>query len=302
MEKVAVALPTGIKEKLGTIQSTTIFGTVRQIAKDLGLNLDDAGLFKNYVLLDTVRRERQACAACPGRERCPLMIPGTTTKIEVTADGSLRAVLTACPKDKPYRYQKRIERLLASSRLPARFRTKTFATYQVTKRTEGAVALAKAIAEGQSDRGLLLAGPTGTGKTHLASAMVNARIDRGKPAIFCTVPDLLSDIRQAIRSEQETSELIELVKTAEFLVLDDFAAERTTSWVLEQLFILINAREGAAVQTVVTTNYSDAWELIERLKDPKTGDKLTGERIVSRLAGMCDWVQLDGEDWRLRRR
>ena len=113
------------------------------------------------------------------------------------------------------------------------------------------------------------------------------------------MPELLADIRRAMKSDQELQSSWKFQST-EFLVLDDFAAERTSSWVLEQLFILLNAREGARVQTVVTTNYESAKDLIVRLKDPKTGDLLTGKRIVSRLCGMCDWVKLEGEDWRLK--
>lgn len=271
------------------------------MSEEHGLGLDDDGIMRHYVALDVLRKEKEICAQCSGRADCPMYPPGLVTVIELGQNGGLRKELKPCPKDGPYRYQKRIERLMASSRLPVGFQEKTFETYKATPENMRAVAIAKAIAEGKTDRGLLLAGSTGTGKTHLASAMVNIRIDQGKEAVFCTVPELLADIRRAIRSDQETTELMEIIKTAEFLVLDDLGTERTSGWVLEQLFILINAREGAQVQTIVTTNYTSTLDLITRLKDPKTGDIMTGQRIVSRLCGMCDWVFLEGEDWRLRK-
>lgn len=263
--------------------------------------MDDDGIARNYVALSELLKAQEVCSQCPGRAECPMKIQGLVPAVDLTPGGYLHLYFKPCAKDGPYRYQKRIERLMASSRLPERFQEKTFETYKATPENMRAVAVAKAIAEGKSDGGLLLAGPTGTGKTHLAAAMVNERVTQGKEAVFCTMPELLADIRRAMKSDQETTELMEIIKSTEFLVLDDFAAERTSSWVLEQLFILLNAREGARVQTVVTTNYESAKDLIVRLKDPKTGDLLTGKRIVSRLCGMCDWVLLTGDDWRLRK-
>ena len=71
---------------------------------------------------------------------------------------------------------------------------------------------------------------------------------------------------------------------------------------LEQLFILINARASSKKQTVVTTNYTSAPKLIHKLRDPESGEEITGQRIVSRLCEMCDWVELSGADWRLKSR
>ena len=61
------------------------------------------------------------------------------------------------------------------------------------------------------------------------------------------------------------------------------------------MLIIVSARLAADRQTVVTTNYATAGELIERF-----GGGQEGMRIVSRLFGLCTPARLAGPDWRLR--
>ena len=89
-------------------------------------------------------------------------------------------------------------------------------------------------------------------------------------------------------------ELMDLVKQAELLVLDDLGAERATEWAREVMLIIVSARLAADRQTMVTTNYAAAGELIERF-----GGGQEGVRIVSRLFGLCAPVRMKGPDWRL---
>lgn len=125
---------------------------------------------------------------------------------------------------------------------------------------------------------------------------MNKRIQEGDEAVFCTVPELLTDIRRAMNSQQETTELLEIVKNSDVLILDDLGAEKVTEWVAEQLFIILNARVMREKFTVITTNYQKPSDLIEKL-----GGGVSGERIVSRLFELCTWVNISGEDYRLRR-
>jgi DNA replication protein DnaC len=108
------------------------------------------------------------------------------------------------------------------------------------------------------DGWLILQGVTGCGKTHLASAIVNYRYQAGKPALFVVVPDFLDHLRSTFSPDSKVSydQLFERVKTAPFLVLDDFGEQAATPWVKEKLYQLINYRYNARLATVVTTRYS----------------------------------------------
>ncbi|HYM15872.1 MAG TPA: ATP-binding protein [Dehalococcoidia bacterium] len=106
------------------------------------------------------------------------------------------------------------------------------------------------------DGWLLLAGASGCGKTHIAAAIVNRLIERGEPALFVVVPDLLDHLRAAYQPGAEVGydDLFEHVRNAPVLVLDDLGTQAQTPWAQEKLFQLINHRFNSRLPTVVTTN------------------------------------------------
>jgi DNA replication protein DnaC len=103
---------------------------------------------------------------------------------------------------------------------------------------------------------LVLQGPSGCGKTHVAAAIANRCIQRGTPALFVVVPDLLDHLRAAYKPDAELSydQLFEQVRNAPVLILDDLGTQSATPWAQEKLFQLINHRFTARLPTVVTTN------------------------------------------------
>lgn len=152
-------------------------------------------------------------------------------------------------------------------------------------------------------KGLFLWGAVGSGKTHLAAAILNHGLDMhdgentmmlpdgfGKRFLFVQVPDLLDKIRSSYEDRRSTGEdWLDQATDATLLALDDIGAERVTDWVREKLFQLVNRRYNAVKATIVTSNLSPD-ELSDRI----------GDRTVSRLVGMCRIVRLDGEDKRLQ--
>jgi DNA replication protein DnaC len=100
---------------------------------------------------------------------------------------------------------------------------------------------------------LLLSGPTGTGKTHLAYAIAGACMARDTPVFAHTVPDLLELLRESY-SANTHQETLDTLKTVELLVLDDLGAQRDTGWALDTLYQIVNHRYAKALPMVVTTN------------------------------------------------
>ena len=102
---------------------------------------------------------------------------------------------------------------------------------------------------------LVLVGPNGSGKTHLAAAIANHRIKSEQVVFFMHVPDLLDDLRDAYAptSELTYSELYSQVVEAPLLILDGLGAHSSTPWAEEKLQQVINHRFNAELPTVVTT-------------------------------------------------
>lgn len=102
---------------------------------------------------------------------------------------------------------------------------------------------------------LVLSGPHGAGKTHLAAAIGNRCIQRGHVVFFVHVPDLLDHLRAAYGPTSEISynDLFEQVRTTPFLILDGLGSHATTPWAEEKLRQIISQRHNAQLPTVVTT-------------------------------------------------
>jgi DNA replication protein DnaC len=103
---------------------------------------------------------------------------------------------------------------------------------------------------------LFFYGTKGTGKTHLAAAIGNERLQRGQPAIFMVVPDLLDHLRATFNPTSDTTydDLFESLRNTALLILDDLGTQSASPWAEEKLFQLINHRYNRRLPTVITMN------------------------------------------------
>lgn len=190
-------------------------------------------------------------------------------------------------------------KLIEKSKVPKRYYNCHFQSYKVsTPSQQKAFNFASKLAMEYPavDRGLLLMGTVGVGKTHLAVSIIKALTERGFSSLFYEFGSLLKEIQDSYNPNTKSSELkiLSNVFEAEILVLDEIGASKPTDWVKDTMAHVINTRYNDKKLTIFTTNYMD-----ERKSDKdETLEDRIGVRLRSRLFEMCRTVKIEGNDYR----
>lgn len=200
--------------------------------------------------------------------------------------------------------------LLEQANIPRRYRNCSFENFEIHNDSHrDALKISKKFVKNYpvQDVGLLFLGPCGVGKTHLAVATIQELIHKKEVACyFCDFRELIRNIQGSYSADSALTEMdiLSPIFQSEVLVLDELGAKRTTAWVEETVFYIINNRYNNKRLTIFTSNYPDSDEDEEDPRDPyfkKGSDTLVdriGVRLRSRLYEMCKIVRMDGYDYR----
>lgn len=142
-----------------------------------------------------------------------------------------------------------------------------------------------------SRRGIYLHGAVGCGKTHTAWALAGQWKEiGGRDPLFWNVSELIRSIKKDFGKHAYDRDREEeyIMEHRGLLFLDDLGAEMATDFVQDTLYLIVNRRYEERLPVIITSNL-DLGELSDRV----------GDRIASRIAGMCDVVELEGTDRRL---
>jgi DNA replication protein DnaC len=240
-------------------------------------------------------------------------------------DGLAGQVATPCDCG----MQERAGRVMERARIPKRYEHCDFESY-ATDLTDGktytaqhaqSMKQAKMLLQGfvrdypaTAEKGLLLMGPSGVGKTHLAVAGLKELIRRGHGGLFCDYRELLKEIQASYNPASESTEMsvLEPVRNTEILVLDDLGASKPSDWVRDIVGIVLNARYNENRTTLITTNYLDnpasegepsrlpGGRLIPASRED-TLEQRIGSRMRSRLYEMCRTIEVTAPDFRRER-
>jgi DNA replication protein DnaC len=173
--------------------------------------------------------------------------------------------------------------------LPARYRSVSFDAPPVSDmardpRSRAVVAGIRAYIDGLDanlgeGRGLWLMGDVGTGKTTLAMLVSRHAIEAGRSVGVYSLPRLLAQIRRTYDAEAREDRYLaffDRLTSVDLLHVDDLGAEKSSDWVLEQLYAIVDERYQSRKAMVVTTNLR-----VDQLEEQ------IGQRTVSRLVEIC---------------
>jgi DNA replication protein DnaC len=217
-------------------------------------------------------------------DSCPLC-RGTGWAIESRA-GAEVAVRCRC------RHDRRSAISVAASHIPPRYATCTLDTFELWE--PGNPTLSEALRKARSfvvefpevRRGLLLMGPAGIGKTHLAVAALREIVSRHRVrGLYVNFLELVQALQMSFDGgSRSREEIMSSVIDADLVVLDELGAGKLTPWVMDLLYHVVNSRYMQVRLTLFTTNYSDH---PKRTGEESLSDRV-GAPVRSRLAEMCE--------------
>lgn len=131
-------------------------------------------------------------------------------------------------------------------------------------------------------RNVVIVGPVGTGKTHLAAAMCRPANDVGLNVRLLSTAKLLDLLRPG-GPDDALDELLDIDR----LIIDDVGVERVTDWTAERFGLLVDERWAEDLPTVFTSNLTTS-----------ALEAHVGQRCYSRMVGGALGIELRGVDRR----
>jgi DNA replication protein DnaC len=207
--------------------------------------------------------------------------------------GAARFLATLCEHEIQDRYTRRIARHLAEADLPA---GKTLATFEFASvpslRKAHVLALASGNAWLEQGANILLFGPSGTGKSHLAAAIGSALVENGHRVLFTRTTDLVQKLQAARRDLSLPATLAKLDRF-DCLVLDDLGYVRKDQAETSVLFELIAERyERRSLITTCNQPFSEWGQIFP--------DPAMTVAAIDRLVHHATILELNTESYRRR--
>jgi DNA replication protein DnaC len=248
----------------------------------------------DYAVAHASRRIAE-CSTCGGTGLLRSTVDDRGRKYEVTA---------ACDLSK---LQSRLM-LFNQAQLPAVHAQSSFDTFKNPAYEKVAEAKARAYQFAHrwpTQRGFILSGPVGTGKTHLlVSTLRHATIEMGARAAYVEISLLYATIRRGFQEGKSGGEIIKPLSHVDLLAIDELGKGRGSPFEMETLDELIARRYNAGKVTLFATNYAltppearavTGYTATADFRDAAKESKIlcdrVGERIYSRLCEMCDFVE-----------
>ncbi|PPI87651.1 DNA replication protein DnaC [Candidatus Pantoea edessiphila] len=189
----------------------------------------------------------------------------------------------------------KMQRIMCSSGIRALHMNCSFDNYHIENEGQRkAVKLARqySIEFDESIASFIFSGRPGTGKNHLAAAIGNDLILRGKSVLIITVADLMSNIKATFNEISNITEeqLLKNLSGIDLLIIDEIGIQSESKY--EKMIInqIVDRRSSSKLPTGMLSNL-----------DHVGMNALLGERVMDRMRiGNSMWICFDWESYRSR--
>ena len=196
----------------------------------------------------------------------------------------------------------KLRKLKNHSLMGERFESCTFENFEVDQDNKQYFNIAKRYSDKfeemrKENIGLLLFGTPGTGKTYLSFCIANDLINKMVPVIAISSIGLLGRIKETYKryGNEGELEIINSLKNASLLILDDLGAENNTPWAKEKIYEIIDSRYRDGKPVIITTNLT-----LDQLKRKMTGEDGI-HRTYDRIIEMCTTIEIKGKPRRIEK-
>ena len=146
----------------------------------------------------------------------------------------------------------------------------------------------------QTHAGVLLIGPPGVGKSHMATALAVGAIRAGHRVLIRSTFDLVADFAEA-EATGTRRDLVQHLTRVDLLVLEDFGMKKLGASAAEDLLEVFVRRHEAASTLITTNRPTQDWGVF-------LGDVPAATAILDRSLAHAEIVQMPGKSYRLRSR
>ena len=146
----------------------------------------------------------------------------------------------------------------------------------------------------QTHAGVLLIGPPGVGKSHVATAIAVGAIRAGRRVIVRSAFDLAADFAEADATGQRRG-LVQQLTRVDLLILEDFGMKKLGASAAEDLLEIFVRRHETASTLITTKRPTQDWGVF-------LGDVPAATAILDRFLAHAEIIQMTGKSYRLRQR